>query len=83
MQFALRVRVYANCRVRRIFLSDRLYPDWELPACFRVRSQRRASSSSDYERDAPQVFDEEATGKKRKGRAKETPTERVAEVMVL
>lgn len=32
----LRVQVHANCRLRRIFFSDRLYKETELPAEFKL-----------------------------------------------
>lgn len=32
----LRVQVHANCRLRRIYFSDRLYSEEELPASFKV-----------------------------------------------
>lgn len=32
----LRVQVHANCRIRRIYFSDRLYSEDELPAEFKL-----------------------------------------------
>ena len=32
----LRVQIHANCRVRRIYFSDRLYTDEELPTEFKL-----------------------------------------------
>ena len=32
----LRVQVHANCRVRRIYFSDRLYSEEELPPEFKL-----------------------------------------------
>eukprot|EP00249_Psilotum_nudum_P014281 c24749_g1_i4 orf=354-620(-) len=32
----LRVQVHANCRLRRIYFCDRLYPEEEVPAEFKL-----------------------------------------------
>ena len=32
----LRVQIHANCRIRRIYFSDRLYSEEELPAEFKL-----------------------------------------------
>ena len=32
----LRVQIHANCRIRRIYFSDRLYSEAELPPEFKV-----------------------------------------------
>lgn len=32
----LRVQVHANCRIRRVYFSDRLYSEDELPAEFKL-----------------------------------------------
>jgi hypothetical protein len=32
----LRVQIHANCRIRRIYFSDRLYGEEELPAEFKL-----------------------------------------------
>lgn len=32
----LRVQLHANCRIRRIYFSDRLYTEEELPAEFKL-----------------------------------------------
>ena len=32
----LRVQIHANCRIRRIYFSDRLYNEEELPAEFKL-----------------------------------------------
>jgi hypothetical protein len=32
----IRVSVYANCRIRRVYFSDRLYPEDELPPEYRL-----------------------------------------------
>ncbi|XP_073342552.1 cilia- and flagella-associated protein 20-like [Pagrus major] len=33
----LRVQIHANCRIRRVYFSDRLYSEDELPAKFKLR----------------------------------------------
>ncbi len=35
----LRVQVHANCRLRRVYFSDRLYSEDELPAEFKLYSR--------------------------------------------
>jgi hypothetical protein len=37
---ALRVQVHANARIRRIYFSDKLYSDAELPAEFRLMAAK-------------------------------------------
>ena len=32
----LRVQIHANCRIRRVYFSDRLYSEEELPAEFKL-----------------------------------------------
>ena len=32
----LRVQIHANCRIRRVYFSDRLYSEDELPAEFKL-----------------------------------------------
>lgn len=32
----LRIQIHANCRIRRIYFSDRLYAEDELPAEFKL-----------------------------------------------
>ena len=36
MQETLRVQIHANCRIRRVYFSDRLYSEEELPAEFKL-----------------------------------------------
>ena len=74
-QCALRVRVYANCRVRRLFLSDREYSDWELPPSLRVKPPPSAQSEHGQEKGA--LCETTET------REQSQPAERIAEVMVL
>lgn len=38
-----RIQVHANCRIRRVYFSDRLYTEEELPREYRVHSDRRSS----------------------------------------
>jgi Protein of unknown function (DUF667) len=40
----LRVQLHANCRIRRIYFSDRLYTEEELPAEFKLFLPVKASS---------------------------------------
>lgn len=42
----LRVQVHANCRLRRIYFSDRLYNEDELPAEFKLYLPIRSSNAS-------------------------------------
>lgn len=35
-QETLRVQIHANCRIRRVYFSDRLYSEEELPAEFKL-----------------------------------------------
>lgn len=46
----LRIQIHANCRIRRIYFSDRLYSEEELPAEFKLflPVQVRLLSSSLY-----------------------------------
>lgn len=39
----LRVQLHANCRIRRIYFSDRLYTEEELPAEFKLYSRQAAA----------------------------------------
>jgi hypothetical protein len=41
----LRVQLHANCRIRRIYFSDRLYTEEELPAEFKLFLPVQASAS--------------------------------------
>lgn len=34
--FIIRVQIHANCRIRRIYFSDRLYSEDELPPEFKL-----------------------------------------------
>lgn len=34
--YLLRVQIHANCRIRRIYFSDRLYSEEELPPEFKL-----------------------------------------------
>ena len=36
LQETLRVQIHANCRIRRVYFSDRLYSEEELPAEFKL-----------------------------------------------
>ena len=83
-QYALRVRVYANCRVRRIFFSDRLYKDWELPLCLRVKADNRSDVSQQPQSSQHGPTDATAAAKEEESKEQTAlPAVRVAEVMVL
>ena len=45
----LRVQIHANCRIRRVYFSDRLYSEEELPAEFKlylpVQNQAKSGSA--------------------------------------
>jgi len=41
----LRVQLHANCRIRRIYFSDRLYTEEELPAEFKLFLPVQASTA--------------------------------------
>ena len=85
VQNAIRVRVYANCRVRRIFFSDRSYNDWELPLCLRVKpnnqnEQQKHVGQYGSNDSGAQVKDEES---KEQSEQTNPPAVRIAEVMEL
>ncbi len=42
----LRVQLHANCRIRRIYFSDRLYTEEELPAEFKLYTRAAAASAA-------------------------------------
>lgn len=42
----LRVQLHANCRIRRIYFSDRLYTEEELPAEFKLYTRSAAASAA-------------------------------------
>ena len=42
----LRVQLHANCRIRRIYFSDRLYTEEELPAEFKLYTRSAASAAA-------------------------------------
>ena len=41
-----RVQLHANCRIRRIYFSDRLYTEEELPAEFKLYTRSAAASAA-------------------------------------
>ena len=81
------MRVYANCRVRRIFFSDRAYNDWELPSCLRVAADERHKHSSNAQQQQSAQRDtgegRAQWGEEEKGQLSSALAVRVAEVMVL
>ena len=82
-QYAIRVRVYANCRVRRIFFSDRLYNDWELPQCLRVKQDNNNNNNNEGEH-KQQAGQQQAENNSAVEKEQLTSAAvRVAEVMVL
>lgn len=48
----LRVQIHANCRIRRIYFSDRLYSEDELPPEFKLflPIQKKATAAASQER---------------------------------
>jgi hypothetical protein len=42
----LRVQIHANCRIRRIYFSDRLYTEQELPSEYKLYLPKSAGLSS-------------------------------------
>jgi len=44
---ALRVQIHANCRIRRVYFSDRLYSEDELPAEFKLYLPLRGKDRKD------------------------------------
>ena len=42
----LRVQIHANCRIRRIYFSDRLYSEQELPSEYKLYLPKSAGLSS-------------------------------------
>lgn len=56
---ANRVKVYANCRLRRIFFADRCYTDAELPEGLRVFPQLPVEEHNDDESSLAQNNNEE------------------------
>lgn len=40
------LQIYANCRIRRVFFTDRLYSDQELPGDFKVNIIERKTAPS-------------------------------------
>ena len=82
------MRVYANCRVRRIFFSDRSYNDWELPHCLRVDSHTASGNGklgSEPQQQAAQHKEHNTIGQAEEEDKRQPSTQavRVAEVMVL
>jgi len=76
--------VYANCRVRRIFFSDRVYNDWELPLCLRVKPDNKASGEHKQQSGQHNAADATAPTKEEESKEQTSPPAvRVAEVMVL
>lgn len=49
----LRVQVHANCRIRRVYFSDRLYSEDELPAEFKlflpIQNKTRTAATTQWE----------------------------------
>uniref|UniRef100_A0A674N7K3 CFA20 domain-containing protein n=2 Tax=Takifugu rubripes TaxID=31033 RepID=A0A674N7K3_TAKRU len=41
-----KIKIYANCRIRRVFFTDRLYSDQELPGDFKVNIIERKTAPS-------------------------------------
>lgn len=59
----LRVQIHANCRIRRIYFSDRLYSEEELPAEFKLflpisqaQKQQLAQQSQQVQPQQEEVF---------------------------
>ena len=52
----LRVQIHANCRIRRIYFSDRLYSEQELPTEFKLFLPVQKSTSA---MNSPPTIDEE------------------------
>lgn len=40
----IKVQVHANCRLRRIYFSDRLYMDTELPKDYRITTEDKTNT---------------------------------------
>lgn len=45
----IRIAVYANCRLRRIYFADRVYPDDELPSEYKLFVKKKKKSITSQE----------------------------------
>ena len=50
----LRVQIHASCRIRRIFFSNRLYSDEELPPEFKIWLPENRAKQKQTDQGAPQ-----------------------------
>jgi len=60
----LRVQIHANCRIRRIYFSDRLYTEEELPAEFKLFLPSAAPAATNTTATAAVAADPEKKQKK-------------------
>lgn len=58
----LRIQIHANCRIRRVYFSDRLYKEDELPRDFKILIRQPQLAGAAPAADRPAIEDDEEDG---------------------